>query len=84
VPADFDAGMRELVCSGFAKVPCVLENNLCVDEERAGTEEKKRRFANHLPCKVGRALNVVWLGGGYCALRVYFHIGLFKTYSKVL
>jgi hypothetical protein len=38
-----------------------------------GTEEKKRRFANHLPCQVCRKLDVGGLGGGYCALRVYFH-----------
>ena len=73
VLADFGAGMREPACSGFAKVPCVLESSICVDEERAGTEEKKRRFANHLPCQVCRKLDVGGLGGGYCALRVYFH-----------
>jgi hypothetical protein len=73
VLADIGAGMREPACSGFAKVPCVLENSICVDEERAGTEEKKRRFANHLPCQVGRTLDVGKLGGGYCALSVYFH-----------
>jgi hypothetical protein len=65
--------MREPARSGFAKVTCVLENSTCVDEERAGTEEKKKRFANHLPCQVGRALDVGRPGGGYCALRVYFH-----------
>jgi hypothetical protein len=60
--------------SGVVSFPCVLENSTCVDEER---EPALRRRKGALPtaCHVKLAVYWMWvgLGGGYCALRVYFH-----------